>query len=112
MRHAMRVSETVWKGRLLLCERLEILSFVFNALGPGTFLPLSTPPPSLLLFFSPRSFLPFPFFALTFERYSFILIIVRLLGVISLRNSWVRDRVLLIFGKSYYFTLLDIILPS
>jgi hypothetical protein len=29
----MRVSETVWKGRLLLlCERLELPSFVFNTL--------------------------------------------------------------------------------
>jgi len=37
----MRVSETVWKGRLIrLCERLEIPSFVFNALVrhvPATF---------------------------------------------------------------------------
>ena len=55
----------------------------------GTFLPLSTPPLSLLLFFSPRSSLPFTFFALTLERYSFVPTIVCLLGVISLRNSWV-----------------------
>jgi hypothetical protein len=54
----------------------------------GTLLPLSTPPLSLLLFFSPRSFLPYTFFALTLERYSFVPTIVCLLGVISLRNSW------------------------
>jgi hypothetical protein len=42
----------------------------------GTFLPLSTPPLCLLLFFSPRSFLPYTFFALTLERYSFIPTIV------------------------------------
>jgi hypothetical protein len=56
----------------------------------GTFLPLSTPPLSLLLFFSPRSFLPYTFFALTLERYSFFSTIVCLLGGISLRNSWAR----------------------
>ncbi len=54
----------------------------------GTFLPLSTPPLSLLLFFSPRSSLPDTFFALTLERYSFIPTIVCLLCFISLRNSW------------------------
>jgi hypothetical protein len=57
----------------------------------GTFLPLSTPPLSLLLFFSPCSFLPYTFFALTLERYSFIPTIVCLLGGISLRNSWAQD---------------------
>src|SRR5271167_2996334 len=41
----------------------------------GTFLPLSTPPLSLLLFFSPRSFLPYTFFALTLERYSSFLLL-------------------------------------
>jgi hypothetical protein len=54
----------------------------------GTFLPLSTPPLCLLLFFSPRSFLPYTFFALTLERDSFIPTIACLPGVISLRNSW------------------------
>src|ERR1700675_2897278 len=54
----------------------------------GTFLSLSTPPLNLLLFFSPRSFLPSTCFALALERYSCIPHIVRLLGVISLRNSW------------------------
>src|SRR5271157_6392292 len=53
----------------------------------GTFLPLSTPPICLLLFFSPRSFLPCTCFALTLERYSCIPIRVCLLGGISLRNS-------------------------
>src|SRR6266567_5698104 len=84
----MRVSETVWKGRLLRrCERLERLSFVFNALVRQ--LPaLSTPPLSLLFFFSPRSSLPDTFFAWTLESYSFIPTIACLLCFISLRNSW------------------------
>src|SRR5712692_6505529 len=84
----MCVSETVWKGRLIRrCERLEIPSFVFNTLVrqvPA----LSTPPLSLLFFFSPRSSLPDTFFALTLERYSFIPTIACLLCFISLRNSW------------------------
>src|SRR5438034_10613419 len=54
----------------------------------GTFLPLSTPPLSLLLFFSPRSFLPYTFFALTLEHYSSVPPLPCLLRVISLRNSW------------------------
>ncbi len=84
----MCVSETVWKGRLIRrCERLERPSFVFNALVrqvPA----LSTPPLSLLFFFSPRSSLPDTFFALTLERDSFIPTIACLLCFISLRNSW------------------------
>src|SRR6266567_4774028 len=88
----MRVSETVWKGRLRRrCERLEI-PLSCSMLFSGRFLPLSTPPLSLLLFFSPRSSLPDTFFALTLERYSFIPTIVCLLCFISLRNSWERDR--------------------
>src|SRR5947199_7115097 len=87
----MCVSETVWKGRLIRrCERLERPSFVFNALVrqvPA----LSTPPLSLLFFFSPRSSLPDTFFALTLERYSFIPTIACLLCFISLRNSWASD---------------------
>src|SRR6266568_2273092 len=59
-----------------------------SMLFSGRFLPLSTPPLSLLLFFSPRSSLPATFFALTLERYSFIPTIVCLLCFISLRNSW------------------------
>ena len=59
----------------------------------GTFLPLSTPPLSLLLFFSPRSFLLYTFFALTLESYSFIPTIACLLGGISLRNSWAMGMV-------------------
>src|SRR5712691_11785307 len=54
----------------------------------GRFLPLSTPPLSLLFFFSPRSSLPDTFFVLTLERSSFIPTIVCLLCFISLRNSW------------------------
>jgi hypothetical protein len=53
----------------------------------GKFQPLSAPPLSSLLFFSLRSSLRFTFFALTRERYSFVLIVC-LLIVISLRNSW------------------------
>src|SRR6266704_3901580 len=84
----MRVSETVWKGRLRRrCERLEI-PLSCSMLFSGRFLPLSTPPLSLLLFFSPRSSLPDTFFALTLERYSFIPTIACLLCFISLRNSW------------------------
>src|SRR5258706_16262218 len=60
----------------------------FSMLLSGTFLPLSTSPLSLLLFFSPRSFLPSTFFALTLERESFIPPRVCLPGGISLRNSW------------------------
>src|SRR6266550_2451379 len=88
----MCVSETVWKGRLIRrCERLERPSVVFNALVrqvPA----LSTPPLSLLFFFSPRSSLPDTFFALTLERYSFIPTIACLLCFISLRNSWATRR--------------------
>src|SRR5216684_6932994 len=85
----MCVSETVWKGRLIRrCEQLLCPGTVFNTLVrqvPA----LSTPPLSLLFFFSPRSSLPDTFFALTLERYSFIPTIACLLCFISLRNSWV-----------------------
>src|SRR6266568_3942773 len=94
----MCVSETVWKGRLIRrCERLERPSFVFNALVrqvPA----LSTPPLSLLFFFSPRSSLPDTFFALTLERDSFIPTIACLLCFISLRNSWDRQELLSLLG--------------
>lgn len=56
----------------------------------GLFLPLSTPPLSLLLVFSPYSSPPFTFFALTLEGFSIVPHIACLLWLISLRISWVE----------------------
>ncbi len=85
----MRVSETVGKGRLtLLCERLELPSFVFNALVRHVPASFHTAPQLAPLFLS-TLFSALYLFALTLESYSFIPPIVCLPGAISLRNSWV-----------------------
>src|ERR1700692_3823041 len=69
----------------------------------ATFLPLSTSPRrsprSLLLFFSPRSFLLDPFFTLALERYFCIPRIYCLLAGISLRNSWVDHHAHAVSGE-------------
>src|SRR6266567_3375303 len=84
----MRVSETVGKGRLtLLCERLELPSFVFNALVRHVPASFHTAPQLAPLFLS-TLFSALYLFALTLESYSFIPPIVCLPGAISLRNSW------------------------